>query len=80
MKILSQADLVARSLGAYLARHPEFDDRGGACPPQFFTSGDPEAISRLGSQFYGRPVVFRNIAEALAPERLPQQRLVGQSA
>ena len=58
MEILDQPALVARSLAAYLRRHPEFDtatDRGGL---GFRTTGPTELVSRLGSRFFGRDIVF----------------------
>ncbi|MDR3439180.1 aspartate/glutamate racemase family protein [Telmatospirillum sp.] len=67
IEILSQPTLVARSLTAYLAHHPEFDDCGDVRPPLFFTSGEPDIVSRLGSQFFGRPVIFRTIGQTRTP-------------
>jgi glutamate racemase len=59
IEILSQPNLVARSLAAYLARHPEIDDRQpGRCPRFLTTSSDPAAISRQASQFLGERVEF----------------------
>ncbi|WP_343714599.1 glutamate racemase [Inquilinus sp.] len=68
VEVLSQPDITARSLKAYLQRHPEFDTAGEAeAPPQFFTTGDAARVSALATRFYGRPALFRPIgAEALA--------------
>ncbi len=62
LEILSQPALVARSLTAYLARHPEFDTLPAPASVQFLTTGDPRRTSVLGSQFFGRPVNFQAIA------------------
>jgi glutamate racemase len=59
LEILSQPDLVARSLTAYLARHPEID--GSPAATRFLTTGDPRLTSILGSHFFGRPVTFQAI-------------------
>lgn len=56
--ILSQPDLVARSLAAYLERHPGIDRTDGAGAIRFLTTGAVEPTSTLGSQFFGAPVVF----------------------
>jgi glutamate racemase len=63
VEILDQPALVARSLAAYLRRHPEFDTteargpsgQGDLC---FRTTGATEHVSRLGSRFFGRDIVF----------------------
>lgn len=66
IKILSQPDLVARSLVAYLGRHPEFDAKAAPAGVRFYTSGDPERVSRLGSTFFGQPVTFEALADSAA--------------
>ncbi|PKU26191.1 glutamate racemase [Telmatospirillum siberiense] len=68
--ILSQPDLVARSLSAYLTRHPEIDTTAIPAGIQFLTTGDPLRTSALGSQFFGRPVTF-TAAEEPAPSQRP---------
>jgi glutamate racemase len=66
-EILSQPNLVARSLAAYLARHPDLDDASHAPPAtQFLTTGNAERTSALGSQFFGQPVVFQSVEETPA--------------
>jgi glutamate racemase len=55
--LLSQPELVARSLTAYLHRHPHFVDRGTE-PVHFLTTGDAETVSRLASRFCGKRIVF----------------------
>jgi glutamate racemase len=62
VEILCQPSLVARSLGAYLARHPEFDARlAPPVPVRYFTSGDADHVSRLASRFVGQPVEFTTL-------------------
>lgn len=65
-EILSQPDLVARSLAAYLARHPDIDTPAIPAGIQFLTTGDPVRTSALGSQFFGRPVDFKEVGETPA--------------
>jgi len=62
IEILCQPDLVARSLQAYLARHPEFDAPSAGPALRFVTSGDPDQVSSLATSFFGRPVSFGGIA------------------
>ena len=57
VEILSQPELVARSLAHYLERHPEFDDRDGL-PTRFLTTGDASHVSAVSSLFLGREAVF----------------------
>jgi glutamate racemase len=65
VEVLSQPDITARSLQAYLQRHPEFDTAGGAeASPLFFTTGDAEQVSALATRFYGRPALFRPFGAA----------------
>ncbi|HXP96719.1 MAG TPA: glutamate racemase [Telmatospirillum sp.] len=62
LEILSQPALVARSLAAYLARHPDLDDTAPTeYEMRFLTTGDADRTSALGSQFFGQPVIFRTI-------------------
>lgn len=62
LEILSQPDLVARSLTAYLAHHPQIDAPRAPVTTRFLTTGDPQRTSVLGSQFFGRPVTFQTAA------------------
>jgi len=64
VEVLSQPDITARSLAAYLGRHPEFDTADGlAAPlPRFYTTGDAGPVSALATRFYGRPAVFERSA------------------
>jgi glutamate racemase len=58
VELLSQPDITAKSLAAYLARHPEFDDADGG-PPRLYTSGPPARVSELASRFCGEKLEFR---------------------
>jgi len=60
--ILSQPDLVARSLAAYLTRRPEIDTLEKSRSVRFLTSGAAAEASRFASIYFGRPAVF-NAAE-----------------
>jgi len=57
VELLSQPELVARSLAHYLERHPEFDDQEGQ-PTRFLTTGDAEHVSAVSSLFLGREARF----------------------
>jgi glutamate racemase len=69
--ILSQPELTARSLAAYLERHQEFallhDDVAEPGGIAFLTTGDPIRLSPLASRFFGSPIEF--IASAAPAER-----------
>ncbi|MBI5794188.1 glutamate racemase [Candidatus Uhrbacteria bacterium] len=57
--VLSQGDLVARSLKAYLLRHPEIDGQlEKKSQKTFFTTQD-QYISKLASMFYGSTIEFQ---------------------
>ena len=58
IQILSQPDLVARSLGTYLQRHPEFDTSGENPEIHFLTSGDADQAGRFASIYFGREARF----------------------
>ncbi len=60
-RILSQPDVTARSLVAYLERHPEFSESGDG-RRKFLTTGSPAMASRIASRFYGRPVTFQPVS------------------
>lgn len=58
-RLLHQPDLVAASLEDYLRRHPEFPPPpGGARRLDFLTTGDPVAVSRIATRFFGREAAF----------------------
>jgi glutamate racemase len=62
VEILSQPDLVARSLADYLIRHEDLDAadfRGGTL--KLLTTGDPDHVSRFATDFFGRPIQFESI-------------------
>jgi glutamate racemase len=56
VKVFSQANLVARSLGDYLKRHPKMLGTGEAA---FLTTGDPKKVSSQATQFLRRPLTFQ---------------------
>src|ERR1700758_414457 len=60
VEVLSQPELVARSLAHYLERHPEFDDEEGL-PTRFLTTGDPAHVSAVSSLFLGREARFSQV-------------------
>jgi len=62
VRLHSQPELVADSLAAYLARHPEFD--APAAPraaTRFLTTGDPAAVSALAKRFFGATLRFQSV-------------------
>lgn len=61
--ILSQPDVVAQSLGAYLERHPELDPSSGPREVGFLTSGDAGNASQFASVYFGRPARFETAAD-----------------
>ena len=66
VEMLSQPELTARSLAAYLDRHPEFDMQRGSPQVEFLTSGDPARVSRLARSFFGSAAEFRGLGKAHA--------------
>ncbi|MQP66698.1 glutamate racemase [Niveispirillum sp. SYP-B3756] len=60
VEVLSQPDLTARSLAAYLQRHPEFD-RPGSGQVQFLTTGEAGRITLLATRFFGKPARFERV-------------------
>jgi len=61
VNILSQPDLVARSLSAYIERHPELDLQSGQREICFLTSGDAAHVNGLASTYFGREARFRRV-------------------
>ncbi|MXU66288.1 glutamate racemase [Oceanomicrobium pacificus] len=55
-EILSQPQIVARSLADYLQRHPRFAATGGGVT--YLTSGDPHAVGAAAARFTGRDRSF----------------------
>ncbi|MGH1446483.1 MAG: glutamate racemase [Cognatishimia sp.] len=56
VKVYSQANLVADSLGDYLERHPKM--LGTGMESMFLTTGDPKTVSDRATQFLRRRVEF----------------------
>jgi glutamate racemase len=57
IRLLSQGEIVARSLQDYLQRHPEIEksiSRTGSL--QFYTTDAPEDFNAKGSLFFGKQV------------------------
>jgi glutamate racemase len=57
ISVVSQGDIVAGSLGAYLGRHPEMESRltqGGSI--SFYSTGDTIAFNKGASVFWGQEV------------------------
>ena len=58
IRVYSQGDIVARSLGDYLTRHPEFASAGGH---RFLTTGDAEQTSVAATRFLSRDIAFEAV-------------------
>ena len=59
-RLHSQPELVADSLAAYLARHPEFDAAPAPrAATRFLTTGDPAAVAALANRFFGTALRFQ---------------------
>lgn len=56
VKVFSQADLVANSLGDYLKRHPNMI--GSGTDYKCLTTGDPKRVSSRATQFLQKPITF----------------------
>ena len=56
--LLSQPELVARSLAAYLQRHPEFDAPQATGTLRFLTTGEPAMVAGVAARFFEAPVKF----------------------
>lgn len=65
VEILSQPDITAKSLGAYLSRHPEFAGAGEPGRVRFYTTGEPARVTALATRFYGQPARFEALDAAL---------------
>lgn len=65
IEILSQPEITARSLAAYLGRHPEFAADAPA-PLRLYTTGAAPQVSTLASRFFGRAVHFEALPTAHA--------------
>jgi glutamate racemase len=63
VKLISQGELVAKSLKHYLKRHPELESKctkGGA--QQFFTTDQPVNFDQSATLFYGKEVRSQHLA------------------
>lgn len=61
-RLHSQPELVADSLAAYLARHPEFDVAPAPrAATRFLTTGDPAAVSALAKRFFGTALRLQKV-------------------
>lgn len=61
VELLSQPELVARSLAHYLERHPEFDAAPGEGGTRFLTTGDPATVTAVSRVFLGWEAVFKKV-------------------
>jgi glutamate racemase len=63
VEVLSQPDITARSLAAYLVRHPVFGRATQPVPAasRFYTTGPAAPVSALASRFYGKPADFKSL-------------------
>lgn len=62
IKIVTQGEIVARSLADYMKRHPEMERRcskGGTC--RYLTTEDPDKFTDLARIFLQEPVAVRHI-------------------
>lgn len=57
-RILDQPATIARSLAAYLERHPQCDRVGRPGHTDYYTTGDPVAAGVPAARFLGEPVTF----------------------
>ena len=58
VKVVTQGDIVARSLRNYLERHPEMALLcSRTSTRQFFTTDDPADFERQATRFFGAPVL-----------------------
>jgi glutamate racemase len=59
--VLSQPQLVARSLSDYLGRRPDMDAPDAVPDLEFLTTGDASATSAFATTFFGKSVPFVNV-------------------
>jgi glutamate racemase len=60
-EVLSQPQIVARSLSDYLQRHAALYAPSGAAP-QFLTTGNPATASAFATTFFGKTVAFESLS------------------
>lgn len=61
VEILSQPALTARSLEAYLERHPEYAPAPGEHGVRFLTTGPADMVGALAGRYFGRPTPFERL-------------------
>jgi glutamate racemase len=62
VQVITQGDIVAKSLKAYLQRHPEMEaqcSKGGNL--EFFTTDSTEDFSRQAAIFFGKPLEAKKV-------------------
>src|SRR5262245_25291412 len=63
IRVVSQGTIVALKLADYLRRHPEMETRLDTSGTQkFLTTAYSDRIQRLGTQFFGDPIVMETIS------------------
>lgn len=61
-RVVTQGDIVARSLRDYMSRHPEMDSmcsKGGTC--RYLTTENPEKFTALASVFMSEPIKVAHV-------------------
>jgi glutamate racemase len=57
VKLVTQGDIVAKSLATYLQNHPEIDQKCSKNGQvQFFTTDNPSSFEEKGSLFFGQKI------------------------
>lgn len=59
--ILSQPEIVAQALCAYLKRHPEFVEKE-VVGARFFTTGEVQEVTRASELFFGKAITYERVA------------------
>jgi glutamate racemase len=63
IRVLTQGSIVAGKLKDYLRRHPEIEQRLDRSNQEtFLTTAYSERIRRLGTQFFGKPILVDSIS------------------
>lgn len=61
--LLSQGEIIAKSLKDYLTRHPEIDSKCSKTGSvSFFTTDLPETFDKAAGSFYGKPVNSKHLS------------------
>ena len=67
IRIISQDEIVAKSLKNYLQRHPEIDEKCSKnAQRNFYTTDSPEIFNKQGTLFFGQKIASEKIV--LSPE------------